>query len=748
MKLQGTSKLGHCCSAYMKAKEYESGGLEVEICDYHTHEQQLAHLPLPESTRKMVAAKLNDGVSVSSILDFVRDNVEARLGRKELLSRQDIHNIRQQYNIEGIKLHADDAKSVSLWVQSINNHCSSDNDNPILLFKPQGVEPDEFLKDLNVDDFLICIQTAFQRDMLRAFGSEVVCMDSTHGTNLYGFNLITVLVLDEFGEGIPTAWMICNREDAKALHPFLSKMKEKSGDIPTRIFMSDDANNFYNAWKAVFTVDNTQKLICAWHIDKSWRNGLQKHISTISKQADVYHHLRVLLAERDITSFRQRLQQFISWLSDSDELSCFLQYFQKEYVKKAEQWAPCYRVNCAVNTNMALEAFHRVIKVCYLEKKQNRRIDYLLHLLLKVARDKVFERFFKTQKGKSSHRLCEINKRHKAAEKMSPSDTLLSSSDGIWKIKAASLQQTHYMVGKKLDNCSCKLRCSSCDVCIHSYSCTCMDFLIHSTVCKHIHLVKMFSESQFDNAQDNDKQLKPKSSYDGEQVNTEVIDYEPYSANQPSSSQADFDESHGQTEEFTLQEGTNSSETTDETPVKDTSSLNYLSSQVHTKTTSELNTLKEKTITACKKIEVALGGTTNLDIIKATHKHLNAALTIINARHITNDTFTARKRSAPNSNSEQQVRFHSTKKKREQKARVSKPSEEELVSCQGDLEKVEIKVCGLCLFETDNQDGDDVDWIQCDTCSMWFHLSCVEVHITTEKFYCKFCLSTQVNVAM
>ena len=140
-----------------------------------------------------------------------------------------------------------------------NNHCNSDSENPILLFKPQGVETDEYLKDINVDDFLICIQTAFQRDMLIAFGSEVVCMGSTHGTNVYGFNLIMVLVLDKFGKGIPTAWMICNREDAKALHPFLSKIcnredakalhpflskiKEKSGDISTRIFMSDDAND-------------------------------------------------------------------------------------------------------------------------------------------------------------------------------------------------------------------------------------------------------------------------------------------------------------------------------------------------------------------------------------------------------------------------------------------------------------------------------------------------------------------------
>ena len=145
-----------------------------------------------------------------------------------------------------------------------------------------------------------------------------------------------------------------------------------------------------------------------------------------------------------------------------------------------------------------------------------------------------------------------------------------------------------------------------------------MDFLNHSTVCKHIHLVKMLSESQFDNTHDNDKQLKLKQDEgayhssggssdmlpleldcDGEQMNTEVIDYEPYTTNQPISLQADL-ESYSQTEEFTLQEGTNSSETTNETTVKDTSLLNYLSSQVHTKTTSELNTLKEKIITVCK----------------------------------------------------------------------------------------------------------------------------------------------------
>ena len=52
----------------------------------------------------------------------------------------------------------------------------------------------------------------------------------------------------------------------------------------------------------------------------------------------------------------------------------------------------------------------------YLDNKHYRRIDSLLNTLLRIARDKAYERLIKLEKGKSSHRICEINKWHKAAE--------------------------------------------------------------------------------------------------------------------------------------------------------------------------------------------------------------------------------------------------------------------------------------------------------------------------------------------
>ena len=48
---------------------------------------------------------------------------------------------------------------------------------------------------------------------MRQLGSNVICVDATHGTNIYDLYSISVLLVDEFGEGIPVVWAISNRED-------------------------------------------------------------------------------------------------------------------------------------------------------------------------------------------------------------------------------------------------------------------------------------------------------------------------------------------------------------------------------------------------------------------------------------------------------------------------------------------------------------------------------------------------------
>lgn len=117
----------------------------------------------------------------------------------------------------------------------------------MLFYKPQGILLDGnfYLKS---EDFVLIIMTSAQCEYLKRFGTDCICCDGTHGMNGYGFELNTLLVLDDLREGVPCALMISNRSDTQVLKLFISQIKERSGIIKENVFMSDLAEAFYNAW--------------------------------------------------------------------------------------------------------------------------------------------------------------------------------------------------------------------------------------------------------------------------------------------------------------------------------------------------------------------------------------------------------------------------------------------------------------------------------------------------------------------
>lgn len=150
----------------------------------------------------------------------------------------------------------------------------------------------------------------------------------------------------------------------------------------------------------------------------------------------------------------------------------------------------CYRKKAGINTNMHVESFHRLLKYVYMKGKVNKRVDKCLHLLLKIARDKAYERLIKSEKGKISHRIACIRQRHKTSLEMS-TDLVEENGDDCWKVVSSSNPLVCYEVCKEDCSCSatCSMRCTQCDICIHQYSCTCPDSLVRLTICKHIHLL-------------------------------------------------------------------------------------------------------------------------------------------------------------------------------------------------------------------------------------------------------------------
>ena len=86
--------------------------------------------------------------------------------------------------------------------------------------------------------------------MLQQYGSHgVIGMDSTHGTNMYDFQLTSIMVTDDHGEGFPVAFCISNRIDCTAMAVFLSAVRDVVGYvIPDVILITDDAESYSNAW--------------------------------------------------------------------------------------------------------------------------------------------------------------------------------------------------------------------------------------------------------------------------------------------------------------------------------------------------------------------------------------------------------------------------------------------------------------------------------------------------------------------
>ena len=448
LKSQGTAKIDSYCTAGMVVT-IEDRSIEVSICTTHYgHQISLGHIRLSKEYRYSIAAKVSQGVTFQRILDDIRDDA-GKLSRLHLTTRQDIHNIERCFGLRAAQKHKNDAVSVEIWVKEMRK---ASERNPVLLYKPQDSDPDSKCPSLKSTDFILVLQTPMQREMLLKFGANVICMDDTHGTNSYDFNLISIVVVDEFGEGCPVGWCLCNRVDMYIMIDFLMAVKENVGSIKPCWVMTDDAEQYFKAWVAVFGMGPC-KLLCTWHVDRAWR----KVLNDKETAALVYHNIRLLMEESNVTSFLSMLKETLAQLIESPATAMFGSYFEVHYAKRCEEWAACYRKSANINTNMYVESIHRCLKHVYMKGRINKRVDNLLYILMKISRDKAFDRLCKLQKGKISGRLTTIRKRHWESTKLSYQSMVTISKDGKeWNVKSADGRQEYSVV---CEHDACQQKC-------------------------------------------------------------------------------------------------------------------------------------------------------------------------------------------------------------------------------------------------------------------------------------------------
>lgn len=253
---------------------------------------------------------------------------------------------------------------MDIWIREDNENGSTSS---VLFYKPQGeLSPD--VPELNANDFILIIMNEAQSEILKKFGRDTLCIDGTHGLNQYDFQLVTLMVIDEFRQGFPCTFVISNRCDSLISRLLFIKIKERVGEFSAENFMSDMDEAFFNGYKAVMPMPK-RRLYCSWHVDRAWRKNLIK-VRAKEKQGDVYKILRTLLEETDVNSFYALFSEAKTLFLSNDDTKDFGSYFVQNYESCVESWAYCFRLHSKINTNMHLERMHRTIKEIYCHKKK------------------------------------------------------------------------------------------------------------------------------------------------------------------------------------------------------------------------------------------------------------------------------------------------------------------------------------------------------------------------------------------
>ncbi|KAL3690906.1 hypothetical protein R1sor_004557 [Riccia sorocarpa] len=172
---------------------------------------------------------------IASVVRQEENGENSKWTRDMQLSSADIRNIQARLRREGHVYHQDDANAVRQWTQRY----------PELIIHYQ-----EQSRKLNTP-FSLVFCSQWMLKCLAEFGHrKAICLDATHGTNRYGFQLFTWMVYDKHQNGIPVVWALLERHRAEDLQVVQQKIKEMveekhadiiGGSFQPSCFLTDDS---------------------------------------------------------------------------------------------------------------------------------------------------------------------------------------------------------------------------------------------------------------------------------------------------------------------------------------------------------------------------------------------------------------------------------------------------------------------------------------------------------------------------
>ncbi|KAJ7598038.1 hypothetical protein C8J56DRAFT_1042205 [Mycena floridula] len=228
-----------------------------------------------------------------------------------------------------------------------------------------------------------------------------------------------------------------------------------------------------NACRQVFP--EATILLCHWHVLHAWQGRF-----CIIDHEKLWELLKKLVHLQDSTEFSAMWSE-IQILAPKDLLAYLQVYWMGSNF--LPMWSSVYRSEFSIfeasNTNMLVEAWHNVLKGKFLQGKWNRRMDFLIYILM----EDTIPHF----------RLCE----HRQEAGFEGEDMeeerrkeIIATCERQFKMEDIEVEEnedgnTIYVVQSK----SCSDRCYEIDISL--YTCSCFSFPAIN-FCKHICVVQKF----------------------------------------------------------------------------------------------------------------------------------------------------------------------------------------------------------------------------------------------------------------
>ncbi|KAL2455781.1 zinc ion binding [Abeliophyllum distichum] len=326
---------------------------------------------ISEDLRLRVLSLLYVGVSVETIMQRHNESVERQGGpsnRDDLLTHRYVRRQERSIRRSTYELDADDAVSISMWVES---HQS-------LVF---------FYKDFSDSEpFVLGIQTEWQLQQLIRFGNRrLLASDSKFGSNKLKYPIHSLVVFNSDNKAIPVAWIISPRfareETQRWMRALHNRVRAKDPTWKLAGFIVDDPLADVLALREVF---ECSVLICFWRVRHAWHKNLLKRCSEMEVRAEIAKRLGQSVNK--ICKGPGTADMFKDFMEDFAGSADFMDYFKAIWYPRLGMWATALKTLplASLETCAAMEFYHNQLRLRLLNEKDQsvyHRADWLVNKL-------------------------------------------------------------------------------------------------------------------------------------------------------------------------------------------------------------------------------------------------------------------------------------------------------------------------------------------------------------------------------